>query len=204
MKFAIIVGSHRPDSQSTKVGKYVEHQLKQLFPQAELYFLDLRNNPLPLWQEDVWQENSDLRKFWQPYSDKLASSDAFIVISPEWSGMVPAGLKNVFLYCNNYELANKPALIVTVSASRGGSYPVAELRMNSGKNTFICYIPEHVIVRNVTGILNDFALNESNKDDFYIKNRIVYCLKILEKYASALKPVREGGVFDYKDYPYGM
>lgn len=204
MKFSIIVGSHRADSQSSKVGKYIEHQLKQLFPQAELYTLDLRLNPLPLWSEEVWQENTALQKLWQPYSDKLASADAFIIISPEWSGMVPAGLKNIFLYCNDNELANKPALIVSVSSSRGGAYPIAELRMSSYKNTHVCYIPEHVIVRNVEAVLNDLVLNESNKDDFYIKNRMAYCLKILEKYASALKQVRESGVFDYKTYPYGM
>ena len=77
-----------------------------------------------------------------PISNKLASSDAFIVISPEWHGMAPAGLKNFFLMWGKGELAHKPALIITVSSGDGGSYPVAELRMSSYKNNRICFLPE--------------------------------------------------------------
>jgi len=55
--------------------------------------------------------------------------------------MAPAGLKNFFLYAGNTALAHKPAYLVGISASRGGSYPIAELRMSSYKNSYLCYIP---------------------------------------------------------------
>ena len=58
---------------------------------------------------------------------------------------------------NRFQLGHKPALIVTVSSADGGAYPVAELRMSSYKNNRICYLPEHVILRNVERILNDDA-----------------------------------------------
>ncbi|HLD04873.1 MAG TPA: NAD(P)H-dependent oxidoreductase [Candidatus Nanoarchaeia archaeon] len=202
MKCAIIVGSHRPASESSKVGRFIEHQLKE--GKHDVSVLDLGKTHLPLWSEEKWDASSALNKLWKPYSDQLKAAEAFVVISPEWSGMVPAGLKNIFLLCEDYELANKPALIIAVSASRGGSYPVAELRMSSYKNTFICYIPEHVIVRSVKDVLNDFNMDESKKEDFYIKNRIIYSLKILEQYALALNKVRESGIFDYEQYEYGM
>jgi hypothetical protein len=39
-------------------------------------------------------------------------------------------------------------LIIAVSGGAGGgAYPVAELRMSSYKNSRICYLPEHLIVR---------------------------------------------------------
>ena len=194
MKYGIIIGSHRKKSQSTKVGKYIEGLVD-----AKTYVLDLRTNPIPLWDDSMWEEGSKLREKWQPYSKELTGCDAFIIVSPEWSGMVPAGLKNFFLYCKT-ELAHKPALIVTVSSGRGGSYPVAELRMSSYKNTHLCYIPEHVIVRDVENVLNDTEINENDKADAYIKKRIVYALSVLAEYTTRLK----GMNIDLKEFPYGM
>jgi hypothetical protein len=101
------------------------------------------------------------------------------------------------------ELAHKPALICTVSSGDGGAYPVAELRMSSYKNNRICYIPEHIIVRNVEAVLN--AEGENNPDaDEYFRERIPYALRILNAYATALKPVRESGVTRDDRFKNGM
>jgi NAD(P)H-dependent FMN reductase len=204
MKYGIIIGSHRKKSQSTKVGKFVANHLKKVDKTAKTYVLDLAGNPLPFWDEDRWKSGSKINKQWAPYSHQLKGCDAFVIVSPEWSGMVPAGLKNFFLHCDTNELAHKPALIVTVSAGRGGSYPVAELRMSSYKNTHICYIPEHVIVQNVKDVLNDTKLDESNKADAYIKKRLEYSLKVLREYGKAFSKISNNKVLDYKNYPYGM
>lgn len=203
MKIGIIVGSHRKESQSTKVGRFVERHLQELVADVEIYFLDLRNNPLPLWQEDMWEEGSDMQAMWQPYSTELGSCDAFVVVSPEWSGMAPAGLKNFFLYCK-YELSHKPALLVGVSSGRGGAYPIAELRMSSYKNTYICYIPNHVVVRKVEDILNTDEPDTDNKSDVYIRKRLVHALKVLEQYSKAFRQIRDSGVEDRDQFPNGM
>jgi NAD(P)H-dependent FMN reductase len=203
MKVGIIVGSHRSESQSSKVAKFVNSQIKKLRPDATIFIFDLRNNPLPLWDESKWKSEGNLTKLWAPISLELSDCDSFIIISPEWSGMVPAGLKNFFLYCDN-ELAHKPATIISVSSSMGGSYPIAELRMSSYKNTHICYIPEHVILQKIDGILNDDVFDEKNKDDYYVKNRILYCLNLLMLYSEAFKGIRKSDVIDLKKYPYGM
>lgn len=208
MKYAIIVGSHREGSQSAKVGKFMEHAIKEADPRAHVYTLDLANNPIPFWTEDMWEDpmTTDIQKKWAPFDKELHSSDAFVIIAPEWGGMVPAGLKNLFLMANgdNYCFAYKPALIVTVSAARGGAYPVAELRMSGYKNTFIQYLPEHIIVRDVKEVMNDFAINEENKADAYIKKRSLQGARLLHAYAEALKPVRQKGLHDFKTYPNGM
>jgi len=52
MHICVIAGSHRVDSQSSKVGKYIARQIVALGATAEL--VDLRNNPLPLWSEEMW------------------------------------------------------------------------------------------------------------------------------------------------------
>ena len=200
MKIGIIVGSHRLKSQSTKTSKFVDFWLKK--KGLLTYILDLRKNPLPLWDETKWENDGKLTKFFKPYSDKLKECAGFVIIAPEWSGMVPAGLKNFFLYCDKNELAHKPAMIIGISSGRGGHYPVAELRMSSYKNTKICYIPDHVVVAFVEEMLNDFDLKNGTDDDQYIKNRIVNSLNILASYSKAFIDIRK--TKDLNQYPNGM
>jgi NAD(P)H-dependent FMN reductase len=116
--------------------------------------------------------------------------------------MVPPALKNFFLLCGTDLLAHKPGLIVTVSAGTGGSYPVTELRTSSYKNTRLCYIPDHVIVRNVGHMLQ--GNQAADEHDAALRERIDYSLRVLVEYAKALRLVRESGVIDLKAFPYGM
>ncbi|XXX76731.1 NAD(P)H-dependent oxidoreductase [Sorangium sp. So ce134] len=203
MKLAIISGSHRNGSESGKVARYVQQQLASSADVSSTYQLDLADNPLPLWDQEAWQPSEKWDRLWSPISAELTSSDAFVIVAPEWSGMVPAGLKNFFLFCTKGELAHKPALIVGVSASMGGSYPIAELRMSSYKNTYLCYIPDHVIVRHVRDLLNDPATPQS-PDDGRIRERLQYALGLLLQYGKALRQVRESGAINLTRYPFGM
>jgi hypothetical protein len=111
-------------------------------------------------------------------------------------------LKNFFLLCDRQVLAHKPALIVTVSAGLGGSYPVAELRMSSYKNTRLCYVPDHVIVRNVGQVLH--GETPGDEHDAALRRRIDYNARLLLEYAKALVAVRRSGLMDLDAYPFGM
>ncbi|MBI4239194.1 MAG: NAD(P)H-dependent oxidoreductase [Deltaproteobacteria bacterium] len=203
MKIAIISGSHRKEGQSAKVARYLQHVVTMQCASDTTYLFSLANNPLPLWDEGVWAQAAQWKTLWGPIAQELRSADAVVVVSPEWSGMVPAGLKNFFLFCTPQELGNKPGLIVTVSASRGGAYPVNELRTSSYKNCAFCYIPEHVIVRQVGDMLND-PTTPASPDDEYIRARLGYAVQMLRSYGEALRHVRESGIPDYQTYPYGM
>jgi hypothetical protein len=66
--------------------------------------------------------------------------------------------------------------------------------MSSYKNNRICYIPEHVIIRNVESVLNEDASANNESADTYFRDRIQWTLDVLLSYAAALKPVRESGV----------
>ncbi len=202
MKISIVTGSHRKDSQSAKVGKHLQKRLLALDLCENAYLLDLGNHEIPFWDEGIWQGEEKWQSIWKPIEKELDESDAFIFVSPEWSGMVPAKLKNFFLLTPPNVVGHKPALIVAVSASTGGSFPVGELRVSSYKNNRICYIPEHIIVRNVAEVLNE-AEDLNNKSDVYLRGRIDFALSLLKQYAVALKSVRENEI-DYKKYPYGM
>ena len=200
MKIGIISGSHRHSSQSLRIANWIKDRLGTLG--TETYLFSLSGNPLPLWDEGVWAEEERWQKVWGPVSAELKTCDGFVVVSPEWSGMVPAGLKNFFLLCGHGELAHKPGMIVAVSSGVGGSYPVAELRESSYKNTRFCYIPDHVIVRSAEHM---FVGDEPASDhDRSIRERTVYSLRVLLEYAKALRLVRDSGVLDFKTFPNGM
>ncbi len=204
MKIAIISGSHRQNSQSIKVANHIEKALIKNKQADETYLFSLAGNPLPLWDESIWEGDKDWKNILDPISKELSESDGFVIIAPEYHGQVPAGLKNFFLMWK-HELSHKPALIVTVSSVDGGSYPVAELRMSSYKNNRICYIPEHLILRNVETILNEEGDEKTNADaDSYFKERIDWTLGILKEYALALKQVRKSGATKTDKFGNGM
>ena len=204
MKISIISGSHRLSSQSEKVARFVQEMLEREGLCDETWLYSLAGNPLPLWDESIWESDPEWQARLEPIGAQLASSEGFVVVAPEWHGQVPAGLKNFFLMWSKGQLAHKPALIVTVSSGDGGAYPVAELRMSSYKNNRICYLPEHVIVRHVERVLNaDPARNDADADA-YFRERIRYALGILAGYAGALSEMRASGVTDLSRFKNGM
>jgi NAD(P)H-dependent FMN reductase len=200
MKFVVISGSHRDGAESDRVAQYVASLCVGRNISSEV--VSLSHNPLPLWDEGVWKGDEKWKAAWGPIASTLRSADAFVVVSPEWAGMVPPGLKNFFLLCSPQEVGHKPALIVSVSSGVGGSYPVAELRMSSYKNNRLVYIPEHVIVRDVNAMLHGDT--EASKHDGDTRKRLAYGVDLLLVYAKALAGVRESGVINHKDFPYGL
>lgn len=203
MHISLISGSHRPNSQSSRVAQYMAHEIEKNGHQANV--VDLGKHALPLWDEGMWQSEwpEHFTKAWKPVSDDLQKADAIVVVAPEWSGMVPAALKNFFLLCKD-ELMHKPGLIVGVSSGINGAYPVAELRSSSYKNTKICYIPDHLIVRTVAEMLQDIPEDQQSDHDKTLRARITYTLKMLYAYADALRPIRVSGIAATDKFRYGM
>ncbi|MDT8452880.1 MAG: NAD(P)H-dependent oxidoreductase [Gammaproteobacteria bacterium] len=204
MKITIISGSHRNPSQSEKVARHISQTLEAEHPDIEASVYALADNPLPLWDQTVWEDSPEWNQRLAPLKKQLSESDGFVIVSPEWHGQVPSGLKNFFLLFNRFELGHKPALIVTDSSSDGGAYPVAELRMSSYKNNRLCYIPEQVILRNVETVLNENAADNNAENDAYFRERISWALGILKGYAEALKTMRESTKIHHDKFGNGM
>lgn len=204
MKISIISGSHRNPSQSEKIGRYIETLLKNEFSDVEPFLYSLADNPLPLWDQSIWESDEEWVKRLAPLKEQFSNSDAFVIISPEWHGQVPAGLKNFFLMFNRFEFGHKPAFIVSVSSGSGGAYPIAELRMSSYKNNRLCYIPEHLIIRDVESVFNDDAEDNDEKSDSYYKERLKWCLEILQGYGKTLKQMRNETAVHNDKFSNGM
>ena len=171
MKIAIVCGSHRKDSESLKVSAYLANLIQA--EKKETYILNLGTAGIPLWEESIWSGDEEWKNYGlliQKNSNLLMESLLFLPNTVEW---LPLLLKNFFLLCSKQELAHKPGLIVTVSASRGGAYPVSELRASGYKNTQICYIPEHIIVRNAKQVLNPNPENPLDEDTFIFAKEFI-------------------------------
>lgn len=200
MNFVIISGSSRAGAQSLKVAKWFESKLKGQDHQVSI--LDLHTAELPLVHEDIWSEiDNDATA--NAVRAQLDQADGFVMVTPEWNGMAGPALKNLLHYVK-MTMAYKPTYLVAVSGYRGGAYPIAELRMNSAKNTFINYIPEHLIVRGSEELMNDLDENSGDEADQYVKKRGLYGLNILIEYSKALKLVRDSNVLDFETYKNGM
>jgi len=202
MQIAIIVGSHRKDSQSAKVARFLASQLMSL-GEHNCWICDLGKEPLPLWDEEIGSDAPQWSGL-KALTEKVDAADAFIMIAPEWHGMVPAALKNFFLVCGGASFAHKPALPVGVSVGPGGTYPINELRTSSYKNNRLCYLPEHLIVRNCMLVMNEDVSENDEGEHSYISERSLYCMKQLIAYADALAQVRASGAADLTPYPNGM
>ena len=200
LNIMIVAGSSRSAAQSTRIGKLIAERIPHVAGDADIDFLSLAETRLPLWDEGKAKGEDPWPDVWPPVSKRFSAADGFVFIIPEWGGMVPAQVKNLFHLCTEGELAHKPGLIVAVSSGTGGAYPIAELRASSYKNTFINWIPEQVIIRKVTDFQPGSG-NEATPD--WLTDRIDYKLRLLAAYAEATRPIREN-IVDLKRFRTGM
>ncbi len=103
----------------------------------------------------------------------------------------------------NHELANKPVMLVGVSAGRGGSYPVMQMRDMGYKNNHYIISSENLVIQGVNGMFNDHEMSEESVD-YSMKKRADYALRVLAEYSKALTSVRASGVLDLDAFANGM
>ncbi len=204
MKVLIISASHRPKSESLRVSQFLARTLSEIADphKPSTSILNLAESELEFWDESFWSGGEKWAKSWPPVRKSLAEADAFIFVVPEWHGSVPSRFKNLLLLAGPKEMGHKPALIVTLSSSRGGALPVSELRASTAKNARFFYLPEQLIVRQC----QDFFKGDesSSQEDTYLRERAQYCLKLLVSYASAVAELRKEYVGSFETYPNGM
>lgn len=197
MNITIVSGSQRSQSQSLNVAHYLKSLSQAHFEQVNV--LDLHELNLPFWNEGVWQKTEEWDQ-WTPIAESLKQSDAFIFITPEWHGMATPALKNFLMLTTDDELAHKPVLLVSVSASINGVYPISELRLSGSKNNHACFLPDHLIFRNIEGLISE----DFQCEDTQLHQRSQYTIELLANYARALAPVHRDMLEVGKPFRYGM
>ncbi len=198
MRLALVSGSNRDVSNSEKIALYLAEKLAKASGFSDSDVLALSTLDVPVWSEKMDESESDLPQIKQV----LQQSDALILIIPEWGGMCPSQVKNLLLHLNGTQVGHKPCLIVTVSAGMGGALPISEIRSSGYKNNHICFLPDHMIVRQAGKVMNTPEAQDDHEQR--LLDRFGYSLDLLAEYAKGLRLVRESGVPDYTTYTNGM
>lgn len=185
----------RAQSQSLKVANWLSAQA--IRDDCESTVLDLHEFKLPLFDDgETPAENLPA------LLSMLAKADAYIFVSPEWNGMMSHGLINMLHYAKN-ELAYKPVMLVGVSAGRGGTYPIDQMRLMGHKNRHYILSPENLIVSGVESAFNDSDMSDQ-APDYVLKSRAKYSISVLVELAKHLQNVRESGIIDLQKFSNGV
>jgi NAD(P)H-dependent FMN reductase len=126
-KIAVVVGSTRQSRMTDKLAKWVAEEVKK---GAEVEVLDLRDYPMPFFDEAISPRYNPGRapvpevKKWL---DKVAEFDGYVLVTPEYNRSMPAVLKNA-IDVLDYQMDQKPVALVA-HGTTGGAQAVANLRM---------------------------------------------------------------------------
>lgn len=199
MKLLIVAASQRAGSQSVALARHIETLVPKIegLIDGETRLIDLSDHREALWAAEPEMQGADALTLLR---DAALWADALVFVVPEWSGMAPPLAKNFFLIMRPLDLAHKPGVIVAVSAGSGGAYPIAELRMGSYKNTKLCWLPDHVIIRGT-----DLQyLSDNNVEPPAVNERLCGAMRMLSIYSHALQAVRDDLNAVSRRWPYGM
>jgi multimeric flavodoxin WrbA len=195
MKITIISGSTRLGSASINVSKYLQSQLNVITDTIDINLFDLARTNLPMWDEET-----DLSLLEQE-TTQLHEADGFVFVIPEWHGMVPPAVKNLFFLFGSV-FRHKPAYLVTTSAGSGGRYPISEMRMSTYKNSFINYIPVNTVIDRVNATISEHGEYIAEKQ--FVANRCDEGLRILVEYTKAFTLIRNSEIVLEKRFPNGV
>ena len=131
LRIAIIIGSTRPGRKGAAVAKWA-YEIAQKRSDAEFELVDIKDFNLPLLDEPMppimGQYTHDHTKRW---SEKIASFDGYVFVTPEYNHATSAALKNAidFLYA---EWVNKAAGFIGYGGA-SGARAVESLRLIMGE-----------------------------------------------------------------------
>lgn len=120
-KIQVILGSSRQGRYGDKVAKWLMNELANIGG-AEFELLDLRDHPLPFFDEPVGpsmapgQYTHPEAKAW---SEKIKEGGGYIIVTPEYNHGYPAVLKNALDYLYT-EWKDKPVGFVSYGGASGG------------------------------------------------------------------------------------
>src|SRR5690606_4639612 len=185
LKFAIIIGSTRPNRVGASVAQWV-NGIAQQRSGADYELIDIADYDLPLLDEPVppsmWQYSIPDTKRW---AETIARFDGYLFVTPEYNHGICGALKNAidFLYA---EWNNKVAGFVGYG-SAGGVRAVESLRLVMGEIQ-IADVRNQVML----SLHDDFENYSTFKPRPHHEKGLAGVFDQMELWGRALKTVREG------------
>jgi len=210
MQILIVSASQRQQSKSFELAKYIQINTLDKYPNVSSSILDLSLYSSLL---DNYGVNNEGNLILEREKDEVLSllyrCDAIVFVAPEWGGMIPPALINLFLLtangsANGLPLGHKPAFAVGVSASGGGNNPISLLKAYTAKNSHITWLPLHAVIQNVEEFLQQ-EWSPTLTDKFsQVQSRLLVGIKSLVIYSKQLAVVRDELVLLSKVHPFGQ
>ncbi len=184
IKLAIIIGSTRPGRKGEAVAKWV-YEIAKNRSDAEYELVDIKDFNLPVLDEPVppsmGQYSQEHTKIW---SQKIASFDGYIFVTPEYNHSTSGALKNAIDYL--YKEWNNKAAGFVAYGSAGGTRAVEHLRLIMGE----------LQVADVRGqvalsLMTDFENFSVFKPASYHEKTLNTMFEQVVSWATALKTLRE-------------
>ncbi len=190
-KIAVIVGTTRTGRATDKLAKWVAEEVKAV---AEVEILDLRDFPLPFFDEQIpprYNPNRQPVAEVQKWLDAVAPFDGYVIVTAEYNRSMPAVLKNALDSLGN-EIVDKPVALVG-HGSVGGAQAIASLRITiPGNGAFT--IPNALFFTDgVADAIDEEGIIKSELQDgpYSPQATLKTTVASLAKYADALSAVRQ-------------
>jgi NAD(P)H-dependent FMN reductase len=169
LRIAIIIGSTRPNRKSEQVARWVQ-EVASRRKDAKYELVDLRDYDLPLFDEpNPPSRNQYTKLHTKIWSEKIASYDAFIFVTPEYNHGIPAVLKNAIDYLY-YEWHDKAAGFVSYG-SAGGARAVEQLRLVMGE-VHVADVRPQVLLYNATDFENYTTFKPAEKHELMLNTML--------------------------------
>lgn len=184
LRIAIVTGSTRPGRNNQAVANWVYGVAKQR-KDAEFELVDISDYNLPLLDEPMpplfGQYTHEHTKAW---SEKIASFDAYVFVTPEYNHSVSGALKNAIDYLYR-EWNNKAAGFVSYGGHSGGVRAVEHLRL------ILAEVMAATVRAQVTlSLFNDFENFRTFRPNPQHEKEIHAMLDQLAAWGNALKGLR--------------
>ncbi len=126
-KIAIIIGTTRQNRFGDKAAQWL-YSLAETRPEAEFEIVDLRDFPLPFFDEPMSpMMTKPVNEVAQRWGAKMAGFDGYIFVTAEYNHSLSGVLKNALDYAY-FEFNRKPAAFVAYG-NAGGARAVEQLRL---------------------------------------------------------------------------
>ena len=183
-KIGIILGSTRPNRNGEQVAKWVYDVASQR-TDAEYELVDLLDYPLPhldepasaAWGPDYQHEHT------KQWSDKVASFDGFVIVTPEYNHSTSGVLKNAIDYL--YKEWNNKAVGFVSYGGVGGARAAEHLRLIAGELQ-MADVRQQVTV----SLRTEFENFSVFKPSEYTEHDLTVLLDQVTAWSNALAPLR--------------
>lgn len=184
MKIGVILASVRPNRNGERVAKWVMSLAKE-FSGAQLELLDLKEYPLPLYDELDSPDslpNGYSHTIATQWAKKIGEMDGFILVMGEYNHTPIPSLVNAIDYINE-ELDKKPVAFVSYSTGQyAGVRAVQEMRlMLLTMNALPLNSAVHISHVETTIDENGILIKESYQQRFVkLKDQLIWWTKLLK------------------------